>query len=278
MAIALAVAGLIIGGVLVGQDLISAAATRAQIAQLDKYNSAANAFATKYGGLPGDLNAVLAARFGFIARGSYEGEGDGNGLLEGNSSNTQGGSSGITPQGEPVVFWVDLSTAGMIDGSFSTSNETSWSGGNTILGNNLPAAKIGNGNYVYVFSSQGINYLSIAGMEGTYSGNAYFTNPQLTVQQAYNIDKKVDDGMPQSGNVTAEYVNFNSNCCLVAWVGVSAWQGTGLPYGPSTAATPGSITTCYDNGNVSGANQQYSMEINKGAGLNCALSFVMQTQ
>jgi hypothetical protein len=39
-----------------------------------------------------------------------------------------------------------------------------------------------------------------------------------------------------------------------------------------TSATSGSATTCYDNGNVAGATQQYSLGQNGGAGMNCALS------
>ena len=47
-------------------------------------------------------------------------------------------------------------------------------------------------------------------------------------------------------------------------------------YGPSTAATPSSSTTCYDNGGSSGATQQYSVEISNGSNVNCALSFRFQ--
>ena len=42
MSIVLVIIGLIIGGVLLGRDLISAAAVRAQIAQIEKYNAAVN--------------------------------------------------------------------------------------------------------------------------------------------------------------------------------------------------------------------------------------------
>jgi prepilin-type N-terminal cleavage/methylation domain-containing protein len=42
LSIVLVIIGLIIGGVLVGQDLIHAAQTRAAVSQLERYNSAVN--------------------------------------------------------------------------------------------------------------------------------------------------------------------------------------------------------------------------------------------
>ena len=102
----------------------------------------------------------------------------------------------------------------------------------------------------------------------------------LTVAQAYAIDKKIDDGQPQTGGVTAMYINqpipVNTS---VAWAagGSNLNQGAeSNTYGPSTAATPSSSTTCYDNGGSSGATQQYSVEISNGSNVNCALSFRFQ--
>ena len=51
MSIVLVIIGLIVGGILVGQSLIAAAAVRAQISQIEKYNTAVNTFRDKYGGL-----------------------------------------------------------------------------------------------------------------------------------------------------------------------------------------------------------------------------------
>jgi prepilin-type N-terminal cleavage/methylation domain-containing protein len=81
LSIVLVIIGLIVGGVLVGQDLIRAAAVRGQISQIEKYQTAVNTFRTKYDGLPGDLSN--AANFGFQPRGSCPGQGDGNGVLMG---------------------------------------------------------------------------------------------------------------------------------------------------------------------------------------------------
>ena len=52
--------------VLVGRDLIEAAAIRSQISQIEKYNTAANTFRTKYDYLPGDLPADGASQVGLL--------------------------------------------------------------------------------------------------------------------------------------------------------------------------------------------------------------------
>jgi type II secretory pathway pseudopilin PulG len=118
IAIVLVVIVLVVGGILVGKNLIDAAGIRAQIFQIEKYNQAANTFKGKYGYLPGDIPNPDATRFGFLSRGTQAGQGDGNGIIQGYGD---GELSGAIQAGEPVMFWVDLSTANMVDGTFNTA-------------------------------------------------------------------------------------------------------------------------------------------------------------
>ena len=211
LSIVLVIIGLIIGGVLVGQDLISAAAIRAQIAQIEKYNTAVNTFRGKYDYLPGDIPDPYATQFGFVSRGQYQGMGDGNGVLEGVNLNgpnqhfwaLQGG-------GENAVFWEDLTSANLIEGSFSTASINSQpptvvSGANLSL--YFPAAKIGRENYIYAWGGgmtaaiayygppfqvtlgDGHNYFTISAVQSIdCSQQACTTNSTgLTVSEAYNI-------------------------------------------------------------------------------------------
>ena len=94
LSIVLVIIGLIIGGVLVGRDLISAAGVRAQVSQIEKFNTAVNTFSGKYGYLPGDISAASATRFGFAPRGSYAGEGDGNSVIDGITADAPGSNNG----------------------------------------------------------------------------------------------------------------------------------------------------------------------------------------
>lgn len=280
LSIVLVIIGLIVGSVLVGQDLIRAAAVRAQITQIEKYNTAANAFYEKYGYLPGDIPAGPAAQFGFAPRGALAGEGDGNGILQGINIGTGIASGTIQSSGETGMFWVDLSAAGLIEGTFNTATSNSVPPSNptgTALNNWLPPAKLGQGNYIYVYSfngnnsypPQGTNYFGLSAVTTLVNNSSLISTPTLTVQQAYAIDQKIDDGLPQRGVVLANYIA--SNGANIQWA-----AGGGAFGQNGAAATPGSSTTCFDNGSVSGATQKYSVEINNGANANCALSFQLK--
>jgi hypothetical protein len=139
----------------------------------------------------------------------------------------------------------------------------------------FPAAAIGKGNYVYAYSggptgADSKNYWGISAVTSICSGGLYMAStPAITVKQAYDIDKKVDDGLPQSGSVMAFYDNVG-----FFWAGPSNPPYQFAP--PYTSATPGTTASCFDNGNVTGAQQQYSVEISNGANVNCALSFQFQ--
>jgi prepilin-type N-terminal cleavage/methylation domain-containing protein len=295
LSIVLVIIGLIVGSVLVGQDLIRAAEVRAQMAQIEKYQTAVNTFRGKYNALPGDLNATVAAQFGFAVRGSNAGEGDGNGLIEGVSGPVPGNGCGeCVFNGETAMVWADLSHANLIDGSFTASSAVytfaNFSG--TTIGLYFPEAKLSHGNYIYVDSggwklwqtgvTDGVNYFALSAVIADQGGYA-ISNTTLTVQQAYAIDNKMDDGLPQTGRVTAQYLSGN---CLWASGGPSDLYGETVcgaqdaAGGPVTTgdgvATPSTATTCYDNGGVAGAQEHYSIQTNSGIGANCALSFQFQ--
>ncbi len=176
-----------------------------------------------------------------------------------------------------------LSIAGVISDGLNSATDTAVITLTTSanMGLYFPTAKIGNGNYVYAWSggynlgwngnetgNDGKNYFGIskASTLNVSGGGQMTSSPGLSVQQAYNIDKKIDDGLPQSGNILAIYVN-----------GISPpWAGSGNITGASyTTATTASSTSCFDNGGGSGA-MQYSTGYSGGNNLNCALSFKFQ--
>lgn len=294
LSIVLVIIGLVVGGILTGRDLIRAAELSATISQIQKYNTAARTFQLKYGYLPGDIPNPTASNFGFQARGTLGGEGDGNGLLEsyGNST-TCGFYQGL---GETAMFWVDLSKAGLIDSSFNTASASAYPPAGVYsyttpsLSAYFPQAKLGNGNYIYIWSG---GYQNIGYPCGASDGNNYFglstigwidtggemngANTAMTVNQAYNIDKKIDDGLPQSGTVIAIYLNWQTSLPgSVAWAAGSGNFGASTGGGaPTTAATPYAATNCYDNNNTNNTTQTYSLKQNANQ-QNCALSFRFQ--
>ena len=288
LSIVLVIIGLIIGGVLVGQDLINAATIRAQISQIEKYNTAVHTFQLKYGYLPGDIPDPAASAFGFTPRGIYDGQGDGDGIIIGNYWNTINISSGmLVTSGESAMFWMDLSTAGLIDGHFNT---TTFSYTPTILdlSKYLPKAKIGQ-NYISVWGTKGSvnsyfptvftplvygNYFTISNITGFDGNGANIATAGLTVAQAYAIDTKIDDGLPTSGNVFPILIANGGDWWADGSGSNSLWAGNNTYI--SGGMIPASLTSCMDNNNSWLSSQHYSMSQNKGSGVNCVLTFKMQ--
>lgn len=66
LSIVLVIIGLIIGGILTGQDLINAATIRAQVSQISEFTTAVNTFKVKYNYLPGDMPPSEASALGFF--------------------------------------------------------------------------------------------------------------------------------------------------------------------------------------------------------------------
>jgi prepilin-type N-terminal cleavage/methylation domain-containing protein len=287
LSIALVIIGLIVGGVLAGQSLIAAAGVRAQISQIEKFNTAANVFRGKYGYLPGDIRDPDASNFGFQPRGQYAGEGDGNGLIEGNTGDCSGCNYGASVVGETSMFWVDLSAANLIEGGFNLATPTTDTEHASNVSQWLPQAKINTNDYIYIAGFSGINRFYI----GThiYFGGGYAMNGggqagpscvpvgicyALTVQQAYAIDFKIDDGKPGSGNVRAELISPYPQ-----WSGsgvYNAFGDDGSSVFVGYQAIPPTALSCFDNGNTAYATANYTLSQNNGAGVNCDLSFRFQ--
>ncbi len=269
LSIVLVIIGLIVGGVLVGQDLIKAAEIRATIAQYEKYNSAMNTFRTKYNGMPGDLLSTQALAFGLTCLGGSAttctggtGLGDGNGLLEGAAAGT------AAQIGEPPLMWRQLVDASLIDGSVgSTIVQTS--GAMTTAGpaSFFPAAKLGRGNYWIAGANTGFNYYMLGSVSTTSATDAaYAATPQgSTPIEAYNIDSKLDDGMPNTGIVQARGTAIAPNTLMGAIVAGNAAAGGGSATEASTSCQISATTTATATGNT------YARGSTAGNSPNCLL-------
>lgn len=194
LSIVLIIIGLIIGGVLVGQDMIKSAEIRATVQQIEKYNSVVNTFRGKYNALPGDVDSSTESRFGFLTRTNAAGHGDGNRLIEGCAA------SATVAGCETVLFWRDLSFANLVEGSFTTATDAlaaSLVAGD--MADYFPPAKLGRGNYITVFATGGFNQYQITGLTSTDASGVYTVAEAMTPLEAQNIDTKLDDGLPLTG-------------------------------------------------------------------------------
>ena len=195
----LVIIGLIVGGVLVGADLIRVAKFRQQVSQIEKYNTGVNAFRLKYSFLPGDIPSGIAVQYGFTARIGNQGQGDGNGLIE------CGAASWPYFGGECLLFWRDLTDAGYSDGGFRTSTgATGISVSSSNLDLYLPRTKLGY-NVVYPFGLQGKNAYELMGLSSVTAG-AFDMVAAYIPADAKALDEKMDDGQPLTGAVQARGV------------------------------------------------------------------------
>jgi len=243
LAIVLVIIGLIIGGVLVGQDLIKAAEIRNASSQVEKYNTAATAFRTKYDGFPGDLAAARATNFGLApaARPGTDGLGDGDGLLENGA--TVADKQGLG--GEALLFWRDLTSAQFISEGFDTAPNTVAAAlaDDAAVANMVPNLRLRESADIHATAINGRNYYYIAAISvvAVTTGAPTTEAGALSPSEAENIDSKVDDGVPGTG-VFRAHDNFAGARTLAAAtaaapaIGVCVSNATGNPYNLSVAA------------------------------------------
>lgn len=249
LAIVLVIIGLIVGGVLVGQDLIKAAEIRAVASDIQRFTTAANAFRTKYNGIPGDLLSTSAQNFGLavsVFSPGTKGQGDGNGVLENGASAVAScsGSPSSTDGlgGENTLFWRHLTQAQMIpfgstaDGTcLDTTAILSNAGAEVaMLSPLMPQLRLRQAGFIHAFGNVGINYYMI----GLFTGGGNVTGRLKTLailspRESQGIDAKLDDGFPATGTVLS--------------AALLSVPGTAAPANGSTPVTT-SDTYCYDTG------------------------------
>lgn len=210
LSIVLVIIGLIIGGVLAGKDMITAAQIRKTIADADALKTAVFMYKNKFNALPGD-DPQAQAHFGATSCPDYPGDsnpcsGDGNGMISGMPASTN-------PY-EPRRATQHLALAGLIAGTYS--------GQYTDTVENLyspSSAPGGNGRFRLNYTNSGTwtngtiygragNLIVLAVQtSGSAWGGALFTTPD-----AQNIDSKVDDGNPSTGSIIGYNGDGVSNC------------------------------------------------------------------
>ncbi len=228
------VIGFLVGGVLVGRDLIKSYEIRAQIKQFDEFKIAATTFKLKYGSLPGDLPPKDTAQLGFFTfTGPYAGK------LRLNPEKGYGNNDGIINEGEGYVFWQHLSQASMIKGNYGGSVSSGYYLGsdtsdldnagnpnlnvdcltNFCLDMFLPKSEIGTfallnftEYYIYLFPNF---YRSVSIIPNTRLPNIFIF--YATSFQAYSIDIKIDDGLPDKGLFRdASTITFDNPLCVTS--------------------------------------------------------------
>jgi prepilin-type N-terminal cleavage/methylation domain-containing protein len=220
LSIVLVILGLLTGGILTGQSLIKAAELRAITTEFAEYKTAVNIFQGKYFALPGDMTNATSF-WGDNTTHCSDGSPDGNpGTCNGNGDgriDDEAGAAGEESEG--VLLWQHLANAGLIQGEYTGLTSPAATDGHTggVVGESLPASRYAGGCYSIDndVSGGGADF----GLEfpdnllqfGEHTTWGQDCDGELLVpQDAWNVDKKIDDGKPGRGSIIAR--NWDMEC------------------------------------------------------------------
>lgn len=179
LSIVIVIIALLIGGILSGNALIAAAELRSVSADAQSYINAIGTFRSQYRYLPGDM--PTATKYW--------------------STTTPGNGDGVITGDERFYSWHQLSLAGLTDATYTGAT-------NFTIGTTVPGSRFGLAGFSLFYdaapTSPPFYYAGNYGNTLAFGMTATSTtipplNPALTATEAYNIDKKVDDGKPGTG-------------------------------------------------------------------------------
>lgn len=194
LSIVMVIVGLLIGGVLMGSNLLETARIASTVRLLSSYNAAVSTFKASYGALPGDIKDP--ARISDCTSTTCLMGGNGNGQI----------GSGFTGTGnyysdEQTTFWMHLGAAGYVNGIDQNKTWTT----NPLMGS-FPTVPINGQLYLVNFNfAPSATYPD--GFYGYYwclwaisdSGVTGYSTPVNVIGK---LDKKIDDGNPWRGKIT----------------------------------------------------------------------------
>jgi prepilin-type N-terminal cleavage/methylation domain-containing protein len=200
LAIVMIIIGLLIAGVLKGQELIGNARVTATVAQIKGIDAATSTFKDTYANLPGDMTNPGARLPNCLAAPC---------LIVGNGDGKLATTPGQAPGPESTAFFPQLAVADLLTGISPNAV------GGTAFGVNFPAAKIDGAGFFAGSAALPADFTNAIGTLGTPSGlylslvstvaavTATAASEALTPSQASRIDTKLDDGQPGVGSVIA---------------------------------------------------------------------------
>jgi prepilin-type N-terminal cleavage/methylation domain-containing protein len=190
IAIVLVIIGLLLGGVLKGQEMITNAKVRNLADQGSAIKAAYFAFQDRYRALPGDYGQATNNINGALANGNGNGQ--------------------ITTQQEHGLVWQHLASAGFITGNYDGGNIGNGNGGWTCISTRCPSNAFG-GTMNLAFGSEA------GGTTG--STHELWSGRNIPVEAIAELDRKVDDGVPGTGDFQyGQSANANGGTCVAGGV------------------------------------------------------------
>lgn len=248
LSIVLVIIGLILGGVMIGREMIRQTQVKSIMTALNSYEGAIKMFGDKYNALPGDMTNATSlwgtnpgCATGGAGTGTQTCNGDGNGMI---GINTASGPY------EQFVAWQHLANAGFIKGKFTGGLSGAYYICNPNI--NCPGGAIAASAY-YLASwnaGDGSNGWWYGGQThvillGRATTSGYPLYSLLTPAEAYGVDIKMDDGKPGLGRIHngAATVGYD-NGCAVRSNGTALADGTAASAADAVYAVTNSAVLC----------------------------------
>ncbi|MBC7780809.1 MAG: prepilin-type N-terminal cleavage/methylation domain-containing protein [Proteobacteria bacterium] len=191
IAIVLVIVGLLLGGVLKGQELITSARVRNLISTQDGVKAAFFGFQDRFRAVPGDYQQAAQNIANMATTGCGAGNGNGNGTID--------------PGTESVLTWEHLSKAGFITGTFVC---------NAAQGVDTTPTNPYNVWLQLIFDGV---YVDAAGAAP--QRHNLKTGAQIPVEIIAEVDRKVDDGRPYTGSF--RFSVYQGNAAVVPSAGAA---------------------------------------------------------
>lgn len=203
LAIVILIVALLISTVLVGNSLVRSSEVKTIIAQVSDFKGVVDQFKVLYSQLPGDMNNASS-----FLDGANNGNGDGD--IASETSN------------EAFMVFDHLQKADLIKGSYSGTWSSGFVGGTNVK----KLEKNGALMYMHCCSStdysRTIDYDNHVTVFAVYTSNDDYREGTLTPIEASNIDKKLDDGLPDFG-----FVGASGSYTGSAYAATGCYSGTG---------------------------------------------------
>ena len=199
LAISMVIIGLLLAGILKGQELIGSGKVKNLGADFRAITTAYYAYQDKFRAIPGDDKAAVA----HVGAGATE-IGNGNGAIEG------AWDSVVSVTTESVLFWQHLRLAGLMPGSTTVSVATT---GNTYLPTNSVGGRLGISN---------TNPVGTMGSDPVFSAAFYVCSGGITGKLAKQLDATLDDGVGNTGSMRV--VNSDGTTAVAAPVDATTYS------------------------------------------------------
>lgn len=219
LSIVIIIIGFLIAGIAAGTALIKQAELNSVVSDMQQYQTAYNSFILRYNAIPGDQKNAESF-FPTCATTTGGGDdycnGNGNGIIEFDYNSPD----------ETYIAWRTMALAGIISAGIVEIPDDDWDGV-PVIGSTVPTSKVTGAGYLmsggaYIGDEQnspwndGVTNAVFIGKVDSFGGLDY---DALKPEDAFNMDKKIDDGTVSGSDFTGAgtgnfrtTIGVNDNC------------------------------------------------------------------